>query len=320
MTEATIENKIFINNNKKITLSFGGKKWYESAFGDKWRDYLAPAFEDSLIFVDQNIRFSSSTEYEEVLKSLFEKLKNSTPGKIASGLQKLSSFAAGVASTMTDSEENAQKQAFLKKLQIMPAGARYQTTLASMPAWKDTSKLNIGSFTFNFYLGMAGDWDGRTEVYNPALALYKVNLPSKEKGVLRGPLPPTSEVFGVVAAKVTSSVKTAAGQAFSGGNAGDDSDSGMQYQIEKALSEALTSMEEGLKTTLSTYSGAVSLTWGKFKFPLFTVKDTSIEFSKETDTNGYPIKATVTWNGCETVEMAYREQLEFALAAAAPAK
>lgn len=297
-----VEPQIF-NPHREIHILMGGVSWLKASFPPNTETtYVAPGVK---LYMDTNINFSASTKYEAILQTFFKKLQSSTPGKIVNGLAKLGQAAAGV--------ESVLKTDVTKNLQILPPEARYQTTLASLPAWDSTEPIDIGSFTFTFYMGMAGVYNGRTEVYNPALALYRVNQPSKQGGILYGPSMSAADAYGLISGSIIKAVQSAANTAVGGVSAVPSASetAGAAFKIEQAISKAVESVETTLRDAIVKKSGVIQLTVGKFKFPPFTVDNSKVEFSKETDNNGFPIKATVSWSGCKTIEMAHKQQIPF---------
>jgi len=55
--------------------------------------------------------------------------------------------------------------------------------------------------------------------------------------------------------------------------------------------------------------GLITIKIGQFILPRMYVPKTSVEFSYDTDENGYPIWAEVSWSGCQTIEVATTEQM-----------
>lgn len=293
------------NPYKEVKICFGGKDWREAAFAETasgWRSYIADGIK---LYVDDDISFTASTEFDPILESVFARLQNSTAGKVLGGIRKLSQAADAMASAM-------DRKDLAKKIQILPPQARYQTTLAKLPAWKSTNPIDIGSFSFNFYLGMTDKFDGRTEVYNPALALYRVNQPIKRGGELIGPSITPAAAYGLIAGATATAVRNVI-TTTSESSDEIETEQGTAYKIEASLSKALEGIENTLYTKIIAERGVVQITWGQFNFPPFVVENSQVKFSKETDDNGYPVKGTVTWSGCKSIEMAYYQQIPYKL-------
>jgi hypothetical protein len=254
---------------------------------------FAPMKSDSATYfpykLDYLLKTITAEEFMNTLENIFKKLRNSTMGKVITGLSDTVQ-AVQAMSMVTEGQ-------IMKELQILPPKARFQTTLAQLPAWESTGPMEIGSFKFRLYFGMAGDYDARKEVYNPALALFSVNLPQKKGGFLFGPMPGPAYAYGEIAGSLVNALKT---------NALSTS-----YDLESALSRILRGAEKGLSDQISKERGTVDLTWGRFQFPPFFVENTRVTFSKETDTNGYPIYAEVSWEGCKTLQVAHWGLLPF---------
>lgn len=360
------------NARKSIFSLFGGKD--PSA-------YFAPGLENSLFLDgDKGVTFSVSTKYVPVLEQMMKKFKDSSLGKAVGLIQKMSDLAAGL--DLSKLAENIKTKgvggtAAMKAISILPANVRYQTKFQNLPAWDSTGPVELGSFTFKFYLGMAGVYDGRTEVYNPALAFSKINQPSEiATGVLQGPIPNTAWVYGVIGGAMAGAISSALGQ-YGGGatnilgkaTIAKPNPKDKQYQsyvkddylgnkdskktistpdgtgnpdykaavsdyeaqvaaassatpprdfagevssnIEKTLNSLMGSFEEKLDAAITSWPGVglLQIQIGKIALPRMTVEKTSVEFSYDTDDNGFPIWAEVVWSGCKTMEVATIQQM-----------
>lgn len=274
---------------KKIDIKYGGVDWKKALFKSQDSSaYIAPNLVLSAGENDQ-ISFSASTTYVPILENIFNKLRNSTAGKLITGVQE----ANQAFSALLDSMEQE-----LKLLPI-PAKARFQTSMARLPAWDKTEPLDIGSFKFKLHMGMADVYDARTEVYNPALALFSANLPIKRGGFLYGPVPGPAYTYGLLAGtgvKAIGSIRNAMSNS---------------YSLERALSDVIQSVEGTLNKTIGGERGSITLQWGNFSFPTFTVDRTKITFSKETDSYGFPIWAEVSWDNCKTLHIAHMGIIPF---------
>ncbi len=209
------------NEWKKVKIIVGGGSnaktiWdlFSGKGTDKLQNYFAPNI-DECLFLDNDVgvSFKVSSKYVSVLEQMMKKFKDSTIGRAASLIQKLSDFAAGLDAASVQKGIASGKitgRSVLSNLRVLPANVRYQTKFQNLPAWDSTGPIELGSFTFRFYLGIAGLYDGRTEVYNPALAMSKINQPSQvASGLLQGPLPNTAWVYGVIGKAVATSVSGA---------------------------------------------------------------------------------------------------------------
>jgi hypothetical protein len=310
-----------LNPYKEIRITVGGKDWRET-FGQGNPDaYFA---KDIKLYFDKNqgVDFSVSSKYNPVLSGLMEKFKSSTPGKIMGVIQKFSDVAGAIsayekAKTSEGGASTAQKNAAAweaaSKIRMLPPNVRYQTKLQSLPAWEETSPLELNAFKFRFYMGMAGVWDARTEVYNPAIALMKVNQPIEQgTGVLRGPLPSTAYVYGVIGkAFADSVVGTAQSWAASPTSAGIKTDEGAAYAFEGVLNNAMATFETQLFNAIGQWPGwgLVQVSIGRFTFPVMSVARTRVTFSPDTDEHGFPIWADVDWSDCKSIEMATANQI-----------
>lgn len=326
---------------------------------------------------DTGVSFKVSAKYVPVLEQLMKKFKDSMVGKAVGLIQKMSDLAAGLDINKAASQLKAgtiSGSDIFANIKALPANVRYQTKYQNLPAWESTGPLELGSFTFKFYLGMAGEYNARTEVYNPALAFMKVNQPSEVKtGVLQGPLPNTAWVYGVIGNALGKSIATtirsqggavakkAAADAvtlppepkqddykkqvagpYGSWSTVDDvdawtkADADWKKQCDRLKSSASgtvsqptdmagamsSAIESGLSTMMSTFEGSlndainawpgtglIQLSIGKFVLPEMTVENTDVKFSYDTDENGYPIWAEVTWSGCKTLKVATVQQM-----------
>jgi hypothetical protein len=306
------------NPNKVIHLTFSGKDW-KTAFGP---DLIAPGI---VLTLNEEVKVTAESKYGNVLGDMVEKFKNSTPGKAMAAIQKLSSAAAGVQSALDASkstsaapEDNAKNRGgLLSKMQVLPPNSRYQTTLSNIPAWQDTEPLHFSEFTFKFFLGMAGAWDGRTEVYNPVIALSTVNLPYPIDGTgrLEGPLPSYSFVYAKLGTDIVSAVTNAAVAAYSNPENTSGGSAVADNLFEKALDDAANGFGKRLWKMLDEgYPGIIVASVGtRLKLPPFIVASTSYKFSQDTDDKGFPIWGEVTWGGIQTLEVANKSMPAYKL-------
>lgn len=310
-----------LNPYKEIRITVGGRDWRET-FGQGNPDaYFAKNIK---LYFDKNqgVDFSVTSKYNPVLSGLMEKFKSSTPGKIMGVIQKFSDVAGAISAYekakasetgASASQKSAAAWEAASKIRMLPPNVRYQTKLQSLPAWEDTSPLELNSFKFRFYMGMAGEWDARTEVYNPAIALMKVNQPIEQSaGVLRGPLPSTAYVYGVIGkAFADSVVGTARTWAANPDSAGIKTDEGAAYAFEGVLNTTMAKFEDQLFNAIAQWPGwgLVQVSIGRFTFPVMSVARTRVTFSPDTDEHGFPIWADVDWSDCKSIEMATANQM-----------
>jgi hypothetical protein len=309
------------NPYKEIKITVGGKDW-KDAFGQGQPNvYFA---ENLKLYFDKNqgVDFSVSSKYSSVLSGLMEKFKNSTPGKIMGVIQKFSDVAGAISAYekaktseggASTTQKNAAVQEAASKIRVLPPNVRYQTKLQTLPAWEETSPLELGAFKFRFYMGMAGVWDARTEVYNPAIALMRVNQPIELRaGVLHGPLPSTAFVYGVIGkAFADSATSTAQKMAINPSASGVKSDEGAAFAYEGLLNNAMATFEDQLFNAIQQWPGwgLVQVSIGHFAFPVMSVARTRVTFSPDTDEHGFPIWADVDWSDCKSIEMATADQI-----------
>ena len=185
------------NPDKEVKIYFKSAgqdvDWWTALCGTAWPTFLPtdPVSKKCGLHLflggDSGVTLDVSSEYTPVLEELMEKFRVTTFGKAAGLIQKATDLLNGANTTKAladatksgTSATRADVSTVIKNavtgLKILPPNVRYETKFQKLPAWKSTSALNIGDFKFRFYMGMAGLWDGRKEVYNPALAFMKVN-------------------------------------------------------------------------------------------------------------------------------------------------
>ena len=326
--EINLKTKQTPNQYKEVHIYFnGGNNWWIQLGGpDKtWQKYF-PEVNGTCglhLYLDKGVSLRVDSEFAPVLEDLMNKFKTTTVGKAVGLVQKAIDVMNAIG-TVTKPTTKGEASGLIGKatsnLKVLPPNVRYETKFQKLPAWKSTSALNIGDFKFRFYMGQAGVWDARQEVYNPALAFMKVNQPSEPTpGRLQGPMPSTSWVYGVLGASLAKSVGSAissaaqkaqgnveAGNSFATA-AAEHADSTIAATLEATAAD----LEKRLSDRLNNWpgNGLITVKIGQFTFPRMYVPKTSVEFSPETDENGYPIWADVTWSGCQTVEVATTEQM-----------
>jgi hypothetical protein len=282
-----------LNENKIVEITSQGKPWTELFLpaGSSPGDFFAAGIAKRLV-LDKDITVNASSKFEPALKNVMDKARGSSLGKAANFLTK----GSQIAGTLSANSEGDRASA-LAKLSVMPPNVRYQTSLVYLPAWESTAPMELDSITFHFHMGICGEYDGRTEVYNPVIALASVNLPKREgESKLRGPLPSVAVVYGQLAAEISEIASAQAKSATSGMNAQD---------IEAAFDKALGGVETKMEAFYTDgFSGVLNIRIGtRLDFELVTVAKTSYTFSQETDDNGYPIKGSVTWSNITTCKV-----------------
>lgn len=159
----------------------------------------------------------------------------------------------------------------------MTTGVRLTTRFSSPEAWLKTSKLKF-STKFSFAMGSNDLWSGKEEVYLPIKKLGEVCLPQLPANgiLLKGPGPSYASML------------QAMGRSLFSGVTGEQTSQLSENEItnnEKGTSSGIIHIEIGdgkiLKTRDQMPGGVVP-------------KDFSYTFSKEMDSNGYPISGTAT--------------------------
>lgn len=295
-----------INPYKLLTIKLGNEDWMKVlAPGGEPLKYFAPGLANCMV-LDDELKVDVTSTYDKALEKLLDKVKNSTGGKALSAVRGISSLAAGLGEKSESSgDTDSARAGVLSKMTVMPPNVRYQTTLAQLPSWTKTEPIHFNKFTFKFHLGMAGEWNARTEVYNPVVALATVNLPTKLGSTrLIGPLPSTPYIYGQLGSELASVASGIASSAF--GSAGSN-DTENQYNFEQELDRQMGSIEGRMRSLMSGWSGIIQVNIGnRLKLPEFAVAKTSYTFSQETDDKGFPIWGEVTWDEIQSIQVAHK--------------
>jgi len=251
------------NPNKLVVLTKGGSDW-------KLGYDIAPNIR---LYLENDVSISVNQTYEDPLKEIMEAMKSTKLGKLAADF-------AGVAEIGT-----------------LISGTRLMTKYVGSKAWKTSSQLDF-SLSFNFYMGMAGKWEGRTEVYNPIAALGNVFLPKVTSGItIAGPGPSYADILSTQAKSILKDLTGADITNFA--NLQSESTAAQkteQSTVHKVMKEMMT-------------KNAVSVTIGKvYNFKSVLPMSFEYSFSKETDTEGYPISGSVNIK-CETFQIGTSDDL-----------
>ncbi len=297
----------FIHPSKIIKLNSSGADWTTALLGPgiNTADYIAPGL---VLTVEdpESIEFKSNMVRDYPLQALLDKLSKGTPGKIASLVSKVGDVAAGLAGSATGKTA----------LNLVPPNVRFQTTLSQLPAWKSSEAAGISDIKFKFYFGQAGQFDGRTEVYNPVILLSRVNVPDlvgQNSHLLRGPLPSVAYIYGALGASVAASVSALANNILGSATPGTLNPSEVANQaasressFEQKVDALLTGMENQMWNAMQGFKGIMTMTMGTRIFlPAFSVGETKFHFGTEVDDYGFPIYGEVTWSDIKTIQLVH---------------
>jgi hypothetical protein len=234
------------NANKVVNLKQGGLSWKEVAVNT-----IAQIDNKIQLYLENDISLDVKNEYEDPFKEIIEAAKKTKFGAAVTGVLQA-----------------------VNEISAITSGVRLQTEYTGAKAWKGSSKIEF-SLSFNFYMGSAGIWSGKEEVYNPIAALGKMFMPRRvtEGGkvitnglFIKGPGPSYVEILGNIGADL---INTWA------------SPDPTALNAQKAKFENLP--------------GIISITIGQlYNFNSVLPQSFSFSFSKDLDNKGYPISGTVT--------------------------
>jgi len=279
------------NENKVLTVISGGKDFRETMTGQRFGGEFFPK-NFFVPYEAESVKFGSSATYGTPLASVVEKAKNHPIGKAASAFQKA---ATGINATATALSKTPEKP------KVGSPNIKFNTIIGKIPSWDSPQQQSLDSMSFKFRFGMYGEYSGRTEVLNPAVALALINVPSIISGTrLTGPIPSTPWVMGYF-------VGALADQIFEVTKATYQNPSLSASAVEARINSFLGNMEQKLFGMVAGWPGAVRVKMGNaWQTSLFTVEKTELTLSREVDTEGFPIWAEVNWSGIKTFENVHR--------------
>jgi len=253
-------------NPNKIVKILDGKVDWKTASGIK------DIPEDLELYLENDLSVSVTNQYEDPIKEILEAAKDAN--KFVSKVVDVAKLVNEVAGLI--------------------GNVRLTTKYTGAQAWTGSSPLSF-NLSFNFYMGMADAWDGKTEVYLPIAALGRIFMATTAGGLfLKGPGPSYAAIL------------TQMGQSIWNNITGANPD---------ANTEARAFEQSGVDKVSGYVLGKIiSIQIGNiYKFNSVIPKNFSYSFSKETDANGYPISGSCSVT-CETVYVAtagdgYNEEL-----------
>jgi len=288
------------NPNRIVNLWFAGTRWKDLVPG------IAPGVE---LFLEEEFKLSAENTYENPVKKLMEALKNAAEkatdaaGEVADGLKE--SAGPAVATAVGGGVkilQGIQKIAGASKAIQMATGMKLQTKFTSPLAWASTSTLKF-STSFKFYMGMAGAYSGRSEVMRPIQALAYICMPQMYGGglVMYGPGPSFAQSIQAMASTIISGVASG----LKGENPQEASLA--QAEVNRLNSAAGIGKNGEVDTDIEAKQATqVDGTTRMIKMSVGHIFDSaqtggtllptnfSSSYSKEVDSEGYPINGSVT--------------------------
>jgi hypothetical protein len=246
------------NQNKLVKIYIGGVPW--NSVGES---IIAPGLE---LYLENDFSPSFNNEWGNPMEDLMT--------------------AFGKTAGVVESIKNAGEM-----LGIIPPNVRWLTKFSNVQAWKKTSPISF-NLRFNFFMGQAGVWEGRREVYNPIAVLARACLPKElsNGGFLQGPGLSFPEAMTYALSTQFAALK----QAF-GGNSSTTNDhvptTGVSNDTTKA-SAASNFLENQLTSAASKTVKVVVGSILSFKYCL--AKNCTWNFSKEIDDQGFPISGSIS--------------------------
>jgi hypothetical protein len=264
------------------------------------------------LYLEEDISISASNTYEDPLQKMKDVMNSSPIGQTINQLSAL--FNVAVAAT----------------------GFRLQTRFSALEAWTSSSKLRF-STKFSFNMGSHGHYSGLTEVYSPIVKLGSICLPTANGFIMQGPGPNFTDLmrafasdfmgtFTNKASEIKKAADAAAATAATKAKAGTGTtvvtgggvvptisteqktaaDAAAALAKAKKESEGLTQIKNETSAKETDFKGRIILfkigasgrLFDSKNYPGgFIPKEFSYTFSKELDSNGYPISgtATISW-------------------------
>jgi len=234
------------NPNKVVNLKQGKGSWKDFEVNK-----IAQIHNNIQLYLENDISLDVKNEYEDPFKEIIEAAKKTKIGAAVTGV-----FQA------------------INEVSAITTGVRLQTEYTGAKAWKGSSKIEF-SLSFNFYMGSAGIWSGKEEVYNPIAALGKMFMPRRvtelgawaDNGLfIKGPGPSYVEILGKIGADLITT-----------------------------WAEPDAAALNTQRNKFENFPGIISITIGQlYNFNSVLPQSFSFSFSKDLDNKGYPISGTVT--------------------------
>jgi hypothetical protein len=252
------------NDNKIVTISKGTTDW-KSAYSTN--PYKIPS--NLVLYMENDISFQLHQDYEDPISEIAEAVRRTKLGKIVNGIMGVTDAAALI------------------------TNVRAMTKYTGAKAWKSSSQITF-DLQFSFFMGMTGEYSGLKEVYLPISALGKIFLPSVQDGLLRGPGPSYSDLLSTQAKNVLLGLKASIDTIFSLQipSLADVKEAGVKAGVLNAVAENALKLDD--KNNISIKIGNI------YNFTSILPMNFTYSFSRETDSEGYPISGSCSIN-CETM-------------------
>jgi len=251
------------NSNKIVTISKGTTDW-KSSYAQE--PYKIP--DNLVLYMENDISFQLHQDYEDPIAEIAEAVKRTKLGKIVNGIMGVTEAAA------------------------LATNVRAMTEYTGAKAWKSSSQITF-DLQFSFFMGMTGEYSGLKEVYLPISALGAIFLPSIENGFLRGPGPSYSDVLSSQAKHILLGLKPSLDKIF-----------GLQIPSLNDVKEAgiaAGKLNTDAEKELKSDKNNISIKIGNiYNFTSILPMNFTYSFSRETDSEGYPISGSCSIN-CETM-------------------
>jgi hypothetical protein len=290
-----------LNDNKKVTITRGGADWKSGLYADPTEGIPSGL----ALYLENDFSLTMHQDYEDPLREISEAAKKTKLGSIINSI-------AGVGEAAS-----------------LITNIRVQTEYTGAKAWKKSSQLSF-DLAFSFYMGMAGVYDGRREVYLPISALAQIFLPKRKKDsvLIEGPGASYGELLSSMGKAVflgmspglntlveqTKKENVGIGLVTLVGMSTHEQKIALDTRATNILSSALSKAASGASTGADavqqsnyndkTKSRFIGVKIGNlYNFSSILPINFSYSFSKETDDGGFPIYGNCSVH-CETMLIA----------------
>ena len=245
---------------------------------------------------DSPITFNASNNMQEPLKEISNLL-----GKFSGEFEKMLGAGMNITNILASNKTGNN--------------ARYMTKYSNAKVWKSTSALKLG-LSFKFFIGMDGDWNAKTEVYDKIVSLTKMCLPrqsSESKNLFIGPGPSlpeiVEEIFKGVNTKSTSSAIKNLNKENKNAIKNANTSSNSSKTIQEKMDTFFVNLEKSNQIMKIVF---FPRNMNGTKSKEFNVYPTNIDFDFGTtfSTDGYPTSGSVRLS-LETYGMITQEDFKF---------
>jgi hypothetical protein len=281
-TIAEEKDRRLLQDAKISSYGYNPKKViYITKNGADWKTGYTIA-DKIVLYTENDLSFSVAQSYEDPIAEIMTAARGTIAGKIINGFAGVAEFSSIFTNT------------------------RLMTEYTGAKAWKNSSQIAF-DLQFNFYMGMADAYDGKTEVYNPIAALANVFLPKVVSTLaIHGPGPSYVDILTKQGQASIDALKDTVNTFWETITTKYNAVGGQT----DALAKELTSKRTGASDYISTNSaGNINIRIGNiYSFYNVLPIDFTFSFSKETDSNGFPIYGSCSIH-CETFKMATTESI-----------